>query len=113
LLYNEAKAAMLLLPAIPRSRIHLCYLANKYFSHLPSNSEGVVSPPNGMRTTPTTIFQPTFLLHTCETHLSYRYWGRYIGCCCSNSPNIHKNIIGLPQYMYIRDRLLRNWWRCS
>ena len=58
-------------------------------------------------------FQPTFLLHTCGTHLSYGNWGKYIGYCSSNSPDIHKNIIGLPQYIYIGDRLLGNWWRCS
>jgi hypothetical protein len=33
--------------------------------------------------------------------------GRYIGYCCSNPPpNIYKRIIGLPQYIYIGDRLV-------
>jgi hypothetical protein len=35
--------------------------------------------PQYHRIIPTTIFQSCFLLQSCETHLSYGYWGRYIG----------------------------------
>ena len=40
---------------------------------------GRYNSPNTMETIPTTTFQPYFLLHICGTHLSYGYWGRYIG----------------------------------
>jgi hypothetical protein len=35
--------------------------------------------------------------------------GDILGYCCSNSPNIHKNNIGLPQYIYIGDRPIDYW----
>jgi hypothetical protein len=67
-----------------------------------------------METIPTTTFQPYFLLHSCRTHLPYVYWGRYIGGIAAATPPIlSKDKIGLPQYMYIEERLLGNCRRCS
>ena len=36
-----------------------------------------------------------------------------LGYCYNNSLNIHKNNIGLPQYIHIENRLLGGYWRCS
>ena len=85
-----------LLPSIPRSRIHLCYLANKYFSHLPSNSEGVVSPPNGMRTTPTTIFQPTFYYTPVRPTFVMGIGGDTLDASVPSPPIFTKILLGYP-----------------
>jgi hypothetical protein len=72
-----------------------------------------MSPPNSMVTILTTTFQLFFLLHAYMTHLLYEYWRRYIGYCCSNSPNIYKKILDYSRYILGRktgrDALNSQW----
>ena len=49
-------------------------------------------------TIPTTTFQSYFLLYSYKTHLSYRYWGRYIGGTAAASP-----LIGYPNTILLRE----------
>ena len=86
---------------------------HQYFFHLPSNKGGVISPPIARGRPQLPLFNHLFFYTPVGLTFHMGIGGDILGNCCSNSPNIHKNNIGLPQYIYIGDRLLGNWWRCS
>jgi hypothetical protein len=82
------------------------FCGHQYFSHLPSKKGGDTTLLI-QGTIPTTTFQSYFLLYSCEIHLSYVYWRRYIGGTTTTTPSVNlESDIELPQYHLIRGVVL-------